>query len=71
VHTPTLVVAGLEDRVVPPVAGLALARGLPRARFHSLPGRHLVWCGRSAPVGDVVGDWLQRMSLSRADVRFT
>jgi 3-oxoadipate enol-lactonase len=38
---PTLVPHGTEDPVVPPAAGEALARNLPRGTFVPLAGRHL------------------------------
>lgn len=58
VHVPTLILAGSDDTVVPRSAGERLAAGLPRVRFHVIPGRHLAWCERASHVGTLVGDWL-------------
>ena len=38
VHVPTLVVHGADDHLVPPANGVQLARLLPEARLHVLPG---------------------------------
>jgi poly(3-hydroxyoctanoate) depolymerase len=38
VQTPTLVLSGLRDRLVPPSNAVQLARRLPNSRLHLLPG---------------------------------
>jgi pimeloyl-ACP methyl ester carboxylesterase len=58
VDVPSLVVAGVSDRVVPPVAGESLAGGLPRAEFQLVTGHHLAWCTSATDVGTLVVRWL-------------
>jgi pimeloyl-ACP methyl ester carboxylesterase len=54
---PTLVLIGTWDPVVPISAGRDLARRLPNARLHQLPGGHLVHLVRAQQAGALVDRW--------------
>jgi pimeloyl-[acyl-carrier protein] methyl ester esterase len=58
---PALVIAGEHDRLTPPAAGEALARGLPSARYH-LVGRsgHAPFLSHAAQVTEEVRSFLAR-----------
>jgi pimeloyl-ACP methyl ester carboxylesterase len=58
VEAPAFVLVGRWDPVVPPSAGKELARLLPRATLHTLPGGHLVHLVQTDRVGALLGDWL-------------
>jgi pimeloyl-[acyl-carrier protein] methyl ester esterase len=57
IDRPALVVSGRWDPVVPAGAGRELARGLPRAAFHVLPGGHLLPLAHAAEIGAIVARW--------------
>lgn len=57
VETPAFILAGTWDPVVPASAGRDLARRLPNARLHLLPGGHLVHLVHARQVGRLIGDW--------------
>lgn len=52
ITTPTLVLHGVDDPVVPISAGKELAEGLPRGQFEAVEGRHLCHIEHSRPVSD-------------------
>jgi 3-oxoadipate enol-lactonase len=54
---PTFVLTGTWDPVVPASAGRELARTIPNASLHSLPGGHLVHLVRARQVGHLISDW--------------
>jgi pimeloyl-ACP methyl ester carboxylesterase len=58
VTCPALIVTGTLDPVVPTSAGRELARLLPRARLHRLPGRHLVYFVRAEETGALIRQWV-------------
>jgi pimeloyl-ACP methyl ester carboxylesterase len=55
---PTLILIGTHDPVVPTSAGRELARRLPNARLHCLPGGHLVHIVRAAEAGALIARWM-------------
>jgi pimeloyl-ACP methyl ester carboxylesterase len=57
---PTFVLTGTWDPVVAPSAGRELARLIPNAKLHTLPGGHLVHLVRATQVGDLIEDWSER-----------
>jgi pimeloyl-ACP methyl ester carboxylesterase len=54
---PTFVLTGTWDPVVPPSAGRELARRIPNATLHILPGGHLVHLVHARRVGRLIADW--------------
>ena len=64
---PTLVFTGSWDPIVPPTAGAELARLIPNARLHRLPGGHLAHFVRAAEVGQLISRWAEE-SAATADV---
>jgi pimeloyl-ACP methyl ester carboxylesterase len=54
---PTFVLSGRWDTVVPASAGRELARSIPNASFHTLPGGHLVHLVHARLVGELIADW--------------
>jgi pimeloyl-ACP methyl ester carboxylesterase len=54
-EAPTLVVVGTWDPVVPASAGRELARAIPHASLHQLPGGHLVHLVHADRIGQLVG----------------
>jgi pimeloyl-ACP methyl ester carboxylesterase len=60
-ETPSFILSGTWDPVVPPSAGRELARLLPNARLHTLPGGHLVHLVRAETVGRLVEDWARSL----------
>ena len=60
VATPTLVVWGRDDRIVPPECGERYAKGLPNARLHVVEGAgHFVDLERPDELARLVGDFLK------------
>jgi pimeloyl-ACP methyl ester carboxylesterase len=59
VTCPAFLLVGTWDPVVPTRAGRALARQLPKAELHCLPGGHLVHIVRAAEVGALIARWRQ------------
>ncbi len=57
IQAPALILAGSWDPVVPPAAGRELARRLPHAKLHLLPGGHLVHLVHANRVGQLITDW--------------
>jgi poly(3-hydroxyoctanoate) depolymerase len=56
---PTLVIAGADDPIVPPANGRILARLIPDARLHIVPGGgHLFLLERPAEIAEVVTRFL-------------
>jgi 3-oxoadipate enol-lactonase len=69
---PTLIVIGTRDPVVPTRAGRELARRLPNARLHCLPGGHLTHIVHAAEAGALIARWmadLDRGAGSAAGIR--
>lgn len=58
---PTFVLAGTWDPVVPASAGRDLARAIPRAELHLLPGGHLVHLVRAPLVASLLEAWARRL----------
>jgi pimeloyl-ACP methyl ester carboxylesterase len=54
---PTFILIGTWDPVVPTRAGRELARSLPNATLHCLPGGHLVHVVRAAEAGALITRW--------------
>jgi pimeloyl-ACP methyl ester carboxylesterase len=61
---PTFILIGTRDPVVPTRAGRDLARRLPNARLHRLPGGHLVHIVRAAQAGALLTRWLASLATS-------
>ena len=57
--TPSLVLHGLDDPVVPVSAGEALAKELPRGTFESVEGRRLAHVEHSVAVNDRLDEFLR------------
>jgi len=57
IETPTFVLIGMWDPVVPVSAGRELARSIPQAELHQLPGGHLVHLVQSRRVGALIDTW--------------
>jgi 3-oxoadipate enol-lactonase len=55
---PALILIGTRDPVVPTRAGRELARRLPNARLHCLPGGHLAHIVRAPEAGALIARWL-------------
>lgn len=64
ITTPSLVLAGEDDPVVPVSAAERLAEDLPKGEFEAFPGRHLFFVERSRPVNDR----LQGFLIDHADL---
>jgi len=67
IQCPTLILVGSWDPVVPTLAGDDLARRIPNARLHRLPGGHLAHVARPADAGDLIAGWAA--SVPRAEAR--
>jgi pimeloyl-ACP methyl ester carboxylesterase len=64
IETPTLVVSGGADDLVPPENAVRLARGLPNSRLHLLPGGgHLVMFGTESAGARLLADFFSSESL--------
>jgi pimeloyl-ACP methyl ester carboxylesterase len=57
IECPTFILAGTWDPVVPPSAGRELARHIPAATLHTLPGGHLVHLVHARRVGLLIAAW--------------
>jgi pimeloyl-ACP methyl ester carboxylesterase len=58
IDCPTFILTGTWDPVVPTRAGHELARRMPNARLHRLPGGHLAHVVRPAEAGHLISGWL-------------
>jgi 3-oxoadipate enol-lactonase len=59
IRVPTLVVAGLDDTIIPPAESEALAKAIPGARLELIPrAGHLVAFERADAFNEVMGTWL-------------
>ncbi len=56
---PTFILTGTRDPAVPISAGRELARRIPNARLHCLPGGHLVHIVRAEEVAALIADWIR------------
>jgi poly(3-hydroxyoctanoate) depolymerase len=66
-RTPTLVIAGKRDRLVPPANALLLAHHLPCARCHVLPGEgHLMLLDTYSSAHSLLVDFFSSPTLSRS-----
>jgi pimeloyl-ACP methyl ester carboxylesterase len=63
IQTPAFILSGTWDPVVPASAGRELARRLPHARLHTLPGGHLVHLVHADAVGRLVHDWARSVRI--------
>lgn len=69
VRARTLVVAGDDDPIIPPLNATILGRGIPDARVHRHPGGHLAIVTEAAELAAVVGAFLDEAepwSVARA-----
>jgi pimeloyl-ACP methyl ester carboxylesterase len=67
IRVPVLVIAGAEDRLVPPWLGEELARGLPMARMVVVAGaRHAPMADAPATVNLLLAAYLARLELTLA-----
>jgi pimeloyl-ACP methyl ester carboxylesterase len=62
---PAFALIGTRDPVVPTRAGRELARRLPRAQLHQLPGGHLVHLVRAAEAGALLARWRREVRGGR------
>jgi pimeloyl-ACP methyl ester carboxylesterase len=58
INCPTFILTGTWDPVVPTRAGQELARRIPNARLHRLPGGHLAHVVRPAEAGHLISGWV-------------
>jgi 3-oxoadipate enol-lactonase len=59
IAAPTLVIAGAQDRAIPPSQGEAIAAGVPEARFELLdPAAHIVSVERASDVNALIAEHL-------------
>jgi pimeloyl-ACP methyl ester carboxylesterase len=63
IAAPAFVLTGTWDPVVPASAGRELARRLPNATLHVLPGGHLVHLVHADAVGHRVDEWARSLHL--------
>jgi pimeloyl-ACP methyl ester carboxylesterase len=63
---PTFILIGTRDPVVPTRAGRDLARRIPNARLHCLPGGHLVHIVRAREAGALIARWMLELCPERA-----
>jgi pimeloyl-ACP methyl ester carboxylesterase len=61
---PTLILTGTWDPVVPTCAGEELARRIPNARLHRLPGGHLPHVARPTQAGELISGWLASSTVN-------
>jgi pimeloyl-ACP methyl ester carboxylesterase len=59
---PTFVLTGTWDPVVPAIAGRELARSIPHASLHTIPGGHLVHLVHARQVGALITTWARNVS---------
>lgn len=64
--TPTFILTGTWDPVVPASAGRELLRRLPNARLAALPGGHLVHLVHAERVGRLIADWARDLHCDGA-----
>jgi pimeloyl-ACP methyl ester carboxylesterase len=57
VDSPTFILTGTWDPVVPASAGRELARSMPHATLHRLPGGHLVHLVHARRVAGLIAAW--------------
>jgi pimeloyl-ACP methyl ester carboxylesterase len=63
VQAPAFVLVGSWDPVVPVSAGRELARRMPRATLHALPGGHLVHLVHADRVGELILGWAHSLRI--------
>jgi aminoacrylate hydrolase len=61
---PTFVLVGSWDPIVPTSAGRLLARSIPGAELHQLPGGHLVHAVRPTRVAELLSAWAKTHGLA-------
>jgi pimeloyl-ACP methyl ester carboxylesterase len=66
IRCPTLILVGRWDPVVPVRAGDDLARRIPNARLHRLPGGHLAHVARPVDAGHLIERWAASVSREEA-----
>jgi pimeloyl-ACP methyl ester carboxylesterase len=64
IETPTFILTGSWDPVVPPSAGRELSQRLPNANLRTLRGGHLVHLVHAALVGKLITDWARDLHLT-------
>jgi pimeloyl-ACP methyl ester carboxylesterase len=62
IECPTFVLTGTWDPVVPIAAGRELARSIPNASLHTLPGGHLIHVVEARRAGALISDWARHAS---------
>ena len=60
IKTPTLIIAGKNDKIVPPANGQFLAERLPNNRYMLLDAEHRVWEEASKEYIDTITSWLDK-----------
>jgi pimeloyl-ACP methyl ester carboxylesterase len=65
IQTPTFVLTGRWDPVVPVSAGQHLARSIPNTTLHTLGGGHLVHLVNAERVGKLIARWARGFCSSR------
>ncbi len=64
IHNPTLILAGAQDRVMPPVLTEELAKKIPHAQFKVFPhGAHLLFLEEADSVNRVLLDFLSERKV--------
>jgi pimeloyl-ACP methyl ester carboxylesterase len=61
IQTPAFILTGSWDPVVPAQAGRELARLLPNASLHTLPGGHLVHLVNAPKAGQLISAWARSL----------
>lgn len=61
IETPAFILTGSWDPVVPALAGRQLARLMPNATLHTLPGGHLVHLVNALEVGERISMWARSL----------
>lgn len=59
IQTPTLIISGKNDSIVPPVNGKFLADRLPNNRYLLLEAEHRVWEEAAIPYIETISSWME------------
>jgi len=60
IKTPTLIIAGKNDKIVPPANGQLLADRLPNNRYILLDAEHRVWEEASKEYNEIITSWFDK-----------
>jgi len=60
IKTPTLIIAGRNDKIVPPSNGQFLADRLPNNRYILLDAEHRVWEEASKEYNEIIASWFDK-----------